>query len=84
MVTTNLYKSKSKNKISNIFYPIYKNYIHKHNFFIFRPEVQATLVRSCWSELFTLGLAQCSQVMSVKTIFTAIISHLQSSVQQGK
>ncbi|PRD31801.1 UNVERIFIED_CONTAM: Nuclear receptor subfamily 2 group C member 2 [Trichonephila clavipes] len=53
-------------------------------FQLLQPEVQATLVRSCWSELFTLGLAQCSQVMSVKTIFTAIISHLQSSVQQGK
>ncbi|GFW23488.1 nuclear receptor subfamily 2 group C member 1-A [Trichonephila clavipes] len=53
-------------------------------FQLLQPEVQATLVRSCWSELFTLGLAQCSQVMSVKTIFTAIISHLQSSVQQDR
>lgn len=60
------------------------DFIFKNICFIYRPEVQATLVRSCWSELFTLGLAQCSQVMSVKTIFTAIISHLQSSVQQGK
>ncbi|KAF8791552.1 Nuclear receptor subfamily 2 group F member like protein [Argiope bruennichi] len=51
-------------------------------FQLLQPEIQATLVRSCWSELFTLGLAQCSQVMSVKTIFSAIISHLQSSVQQ--
>ncbi|CAL1292000.1 unnamed protein product [Larinioides sclopetarius] len=53
-------------------------------FQLLQPEVQATLVRSCWSELFTLGLAQCSQVMSVKTIFSAIISHLQSSVQQDR
>ncbi|KAG8191055.1 hypothetical protein JTE90_029495 [Oedothorax gibbosus] len=53
-------------------------------FQLLQPEVQATLVRSCWSELFTLGLAQCSQVMSVKTIFTAIITHLQSSVQQDR
>ncbi|GIX77780.1 nuclear receptor subfamily 2 group C member 1-A, partial [Caerostris extrusa] len=53
-------------------------------FQLLQPEVQATLVRSCWSELFTLGLAQCSQVMSVKTIFTAIISHLQTSVQQDR
>ncbi|XP_035213686.1 nuclear receptor subfamily 2 group C member 1-A-like [Stegodyphus dumicola] len=53
-------------------------------FQLLQPEVQAALVRSCWSELFTLGLAQCSQVMSVKTIFTAIISHLQSSVQQDR
>lgn len=47
-------------------------------------EVQATLVRSAWCELFALGLAQCSQVMSLATILTAIISHLQSSVQQEK
>nr|XP_042896023.1 orphan steroid hormone receptor 2 isoform X2 [Parasteatoda tepidariorum] len=53
-------------------------------FQLLQPEVQATLVRSCWSELFTLGLAQCSQVMSVKTIFNAIITHLQSSVQQDR
>lgn len=53
-------------------------------FQLLQTEVQATLVRSCWSELFTLGLAQCSQVMSVKTILTAIVSHLQSSVQQDR
>lgn len=47
-------------------------------------EVQATLVRNAWCELFALGLAQCSQVMSLGTILTAIISHLQSSVQQDK
>lgn len=53
-------------------------------FQLLSPEVQVTLVRGCWSELFTLGLAQCSQVMSLATILSAIISHLQTSVQQEK
>lgn len=48
------------------------------------PEVQTTLVRSCWSELFTLGLAQCAQVMSLGTILSAIVGHLQASVQQDR
>ncbi|XP_022245332.1 nuclear receptor subfamily 2 group C member 2-like isoform X2 [Limulus polyphemus] len=48
------------------------------------PQVQATLVRGSWSELFTLGLAQCSQLMSLATILTAIVSHLQNSVQQDR
>jgi len=47
-------------------------------------DVQITLVRSCWSELFTLGLAQCAQTMNLTTILTAIVNHLQNSVQQEK
>ncbi|XP_028669223.1 nuclear receptor subfamily 2 group C member 1 isoform X1 [Erpetoichthys calabaricus] len=43
-----------------------------------------TLVKACWNELFALGLAQCSQVMNVATILTAIINHLQNSLQQDK
>uniref|UniRef100_V9KJF9 Nuclear receptor subfamily 2 group C member 1-like protein n=3 Tax=Callorhinchus milii TaxID=7868 RepID=V9KJF9_CALMI len=42
------------------------------------------LVRACWNELFTLGLAQCSQVMNLSTILTAIVNHLQTSLQQDK
>uniref|UniRef100_A0A8C9VXK6 Nuclear receptor subfamily 2, group C, member 2 n=1 Tax=Scleropages formosus TaxID=113540 RepID=A0A8C9VXK6_SCLFO len=42
------------------------------------------LVRACWNELFTLGLAQCSQVMSLSTILAAIVNHLQSSMQDDK
>ncbi len=45
---------------------------------------QTSLVRQCWSELFTLGLAQCSETMSLPTILAAIVNHLQSSVQQGE
>ncbi|CAH1265163.1 NR2C2 [Branchiostoma lanceolatum] len=47
-------------------------------------ECHTGLVRVCWSELFTLGLSQCSAVMSLPTILTAIVNHLQSSVQADK
>ncbi|CAN0065720.1 unnamed protein product [Lampetra planeri] len=42
------------------------------------------LVRACWNELFTLGLAQCAQVMNLPAILAAVIAHLQSSLQQDK
>lgn len=47
-------------------------------------DIQTTLVRGCWSELFTLGLAQCSQVMCLPTILAAILNHLQTSLQNGE
>ncbi|XP_019952023.2 nuclear receptor subfamily 2 group C member 2 [Paralichthys olivaceus] len=47
-------------------------------------EANTSLVRSCWNELFTLGLAQCAHVMNLSTILTAIINHLQSSIQDDK
>ncbi|XP_068198459.1 nuclear receptor subfamily 2 group C member 2 isoform X2 [Antennarius striatus] len=47
-------------------------------------ETNTSLVRACWNELFTLGLAQCAHVMNLSTILTAIINHLQSTVQDDK
>lgn len=47
-------------------------------------EIQTVLVKSCWSELFTLGLAQCSQTMSLSTILMAILNHLQTALHQEK
>ncbi|XP_072438916.1 nuclear receptor subfamily 2 group C member 2-like isoform X3 [Chiloscyllium punctatum] len=46
-------------------------------------DCNTSLVRACWNELFTLALAQCSQVMNLSTILTAIVNHLQSGLQQG-
>uniref|UniRef100_I3KKU8 Nuclear receptor subfamily 2, group C, member 2 n=1 Tax=Oreochromis niloticus TaxID=8128 RepID=I3KKU8_ORENI len=46
-------------------------------------EANTSLVRACWNELFTLGLAQCAHVMNLSTILAAIINHLQSSIQDG-
>ncbi|XP_017261057.1 nuclear receptor subfamily 2 group C member 1 [Kryptolebias marmoratus] len=42
------------------------------------------LMKACWNELFALGLAQCSNVMNVSTILSAIINHLQTSLQEDK
>ena len=47
-------------------------------------DTQIELVRGCWAELFALGMAQCSHVMSLPAILTAIITHLQASVAQDK
>lgn len=47
-------------------------------------DCNTSLVRACWNELFTLGLAQCSQVMSLSTILAAIVNHLQNNIQEDK
>ncbi|KAK2840852.1 hypothetical protein Q7C36_012431 [Tachysurus vachellii] len=47
-------------------------------------ECNTSLIRACWNELFTLGLAQCAQVMSLSTILAAIVNHLQSNIQEDK
>ena len=52
-------------------------------FLTYRTDVHTTMVQKCWSELFTLGLAQCCQSMALSTILTAIVNHLQTSLQQG-
>lgn len=48
------------------------------------PENGIVLIKCCWNELFALGLAQCAQVMNVDTILSAIITHLQSSLEEEK
>ncbi|XP_041318576.1 nuclear receptor subfamily 2 group C member 2 isoform X3 [Pyrgilauda ruficollis] len=47
-------------------------------------DCNTSLVRACWNELFTLGLAQCAQVMNLSTILGAIVNHLQNSIQEDK
>lgn len=47
-------------------------------------DLQIGLVRGCWSELFSLGMAQCSQLMSLPDILSAIITALKTSVAQDK
>uniref|UniRef100_A0A672H5Y1 Nuclear receptor subfamily 2, group C, member 1 n=1 Tax=Salarias fasciatus TaxID=181472 RepID=A0A672H5Y1_SALFA len=42
------------------------------------------LMKACWNELFALGLAQCSNIMNVGTILSAIIGHLQTNLQEDK
>ncbi|PIK58806.1 Orphan steroid hormone receptor 2 [Apostichopus japonicus] len=48
------------------------------------PDCHTVMVQKCWSELFTLGLAQCANSMALSTILTAIVNHLQTSLQQDK
>ncbi|XP_068082275.1 orphan steroid hormone receptor 2 isoform X2 [Anabrus simplex] len=45
-------------------------------------DTHVTLLRGCWVELFTLGLAQCSEILSLSSILSSIINHLQTSVAQ--
>uniref|UniRef100_A0A2K6TPR6 Nuclear receptor subfamily 2 group C member 1 n=1 Tax=Saimiri boliviensis boliviensis TaxID=39432 RepID=A0A2K6TPR6_SAIBB len=42
------------------------------------------LVKAYWNELFTLGLAQCWQVMNVATILATFVNCLHNSLQQDK
>ncbi|XP_060758939.1 nuclear receptor subfamily 2 group C member 1 [Neoarius graeffei] len=48
------------------------------------PENGITLIKACWNELFALGLAQCAQVMNVEMILSAIVTHLQNSLEEEK
>ncbi|XP_053619297.1 orphan steroid hormone receptor 2 [Plodia interpunctella] len=41
-------------------------------------EVQATLLKKCWPELFVLGLAKYSSALSLSTLLPQMVSHLQS------
>ncbi|XP_060516159.1 nuclear receptor subfamily 2 group C member 1-like isoform X2 [Cylas formicarius] len=47
-------------------------------------ETQISILKGCWAELFTLGLAQCSHSLSLSTILSALISHLHASIAQDK
>ncbi|XP_044007020.1 nuclear receptor subfamily 2 group C member 2-like isoform X1 [Aphidius gifuensis] len=47
-------------------------------------EVQTTLVRSSWGQMFTLGLAQCAFTLSLPNILSSIINHLQASIAHEK
>ncbi|KAF5274574.1 hypothetical protein FQA39_LY07186 [Lamprigera yunnana] len=53
-------------------------------FQILSSDTQITLLRGCWVELFALGLAQCSQSLSLSTILSSLISHLHTSIAQDK
>jgi nuclear receptor subfamily 2 group C len=39
-------------------------------------------VKSCWGELFALGLAQCSKTLALADIFSSIVQNLQNSVAE--
>jgi len=41
---------------------------------------QVSILRNTWSDLFILGLVQCSQQLPLPRILSAIVSHLQTSL----
>ena len=47
-------------------------------------ETQVGLVRNAWSDIFVLGMSQCSSAMNLQDVLGAIVSHLQTSVAQEK
>ncbi|KAM5288995.1 nuclear receptor subfamily 2 group C member 1 isoform 2-T2 [Ctenodactylus gundi] len=47
-------------------------------------ENSISLVKAYWNELFTLGLAQCWQVMNVAAILATFVNCLHSSLQQER
>lgn len=47
-------------------------------------DTQVALVRNAWSDIFVLGMAQCSRSMNLSSILGSIVSHLQTSVAQEK
>lgn len=49
-----------------------------------RPGLQIQLVRGSWSEVLVLGLAQCSNTLSLHTILSAITNHLAQAVETNK
>ncbi|KAL1129814.1 hypothetical protein AAG570_012758 [Ranatra chinensis] len=53
-------------------------------FQLFSTETQISMVRRCWTELFALGLSQCSRELGLSTIIASIIGHLQNSVANHK
>jgi len=40
--------------------------------------IQVSILRSTWADLFILGLAQCSHLLPLSDILSAIVSHLQA------
>ncbi|XP_013149013.1 PREDICTED: nuclear receptor subfamily 2 group C member 1-A-like isoform X2 [Papilio polytes] len=44
-------------------------------------EIQATLLRKCWSELFVLGLSRCSGALQLPTLLPHLAAHLQRELR---
>ncbi|XP_025417738.1 nuclear receptor subfamily 2 group C member 1-A [Sipha flava] len=43
-------------------------------------DVQLSLLKNSWSQLFILGLSQCSQVLSLIPVLSSMITHLQNEM----
>ncbi|XP_039262580.2 nuclear receptor subfamily 2 group C member 2-like [Styela clava] len=47
-------------------------------------DCHTALLRECWNELFTIGLAQCSKQMKLDSILAAIVQHLHTGLKEEK
>ncbi|GBP31075.1 Nuclear receptor subfamily 2 group C member 1 [Eumeta japonica] len=45
-------------------------------------ELQVTILKKCWPELFVLGLAKFSQALSLPTMIPVLVSHLQAMLRE--
>lgn len=50
----------------------------------FSEETQVTLLRNAWVEIFALGLAQCSQTLSIPTIISSLVNYVKTVISQDK
>lgn len=51
-------------------------------FQLLRSHTQLGLLRSCWAELFALGLAQCARTLRLPNLLSAIVQQLQTSMDK--
>ncbi|KAE8745871.1 Hormone isoform eceptor-like in 78 isoform A [Frankliniella occidentalis] len=51
-------------------------------FQLLRSGTQLGLMRSCWAELFALGLAQCARTLRLPSLLSAIVQQLQTSMDK--
>lgn len=42
------------------------------------------LLRNAWVEIFALGLAQCSQTLSIPTIISSLVNYVKTVISQEK
>lgn len=47
-------------------------------------DTQITLLRSCWTDLFILGLSQCSHTLPLSNVLFSLIAQFQTSIAQRK
>ncbi|XP_037030916.1 orphan steroid hormone receptor 2 isoform X1 [Bradysia coprophila] len=53
-------------------------------FKVLSEETQVTLLRNAWVEIFALGLAQCSQTLSIPTIISSLVNYVKTVISQEK
>lgn len=51
---------------------------------LFSSDVQVTLLRKSWVDMFALGLAQSSHLVSVSTIISSLTNFMNNAIAQDK